>query len=93
MGNHRGIPYKGTSESHNTHQIKVTCWVPNGMKSKAEDRLIRLRNNVVDLVDCLAIRMPNGNGRTGGVGLMFSYGHKKKTEKYATIRPRPREII
>jgi hypothetical protein len=27
----------------------------------------------------------------GGVGLMFSYGHKKETEKYATIRAHPRE--
>jgi hypothetical protein len=51
-----------------------------------------MRNNIIDLVDCSATRMPNGNGRKGGVGLMFSYGHKKETEKYATIRPRPREI-
>jgi hypothetical protein len=93
MGNHRGIPYKGTSKCRNTHQIKVTCWVPNGMKSQAEDRLIKMRNNIVDLVDKSAIRMPNGNGRSGGVGLMFSYGHKQQTEKYATIRPRPREKV
>jgi hypothetical protein len=52
-----------------------------------------MRDNIVDLVDCSAIRIPNGNGRTGGVGLMFSYGHKQPTEKYATIRPRPRENI
>jgi hypothetical protein len=51
------------------------------MKSKGEDRLIRMRNNIVDLVDHSAIRMPSGNGRKGGVGLiMFSYGHQKETE-------------
>jgi hypothetical protein len=55
------------------------------MKSQAEDCLIRMQDNIVDLIDCSAIRMPNGNGRTGGVGLMFLYGHKKQTEKYATI--------
>jgi hypothetical protein len=25
VGNQKGIPYKGTSECRNTHQIKVTC--------------------------------------------------------------------
>jgi hypothetical protein len=32
-----------------------------------------------------------GNGRKGGVGQMFSYGHKTVTEKYASIRIRPGE--
>jgi hypothetical protein len=40
QGNHHGIPY-----------IKVSCWTPNGMRCESEDSLIRLQNNIIDLVD------------------------------------------
>jgi hypothetical protein len=89
QGNHLGIPYQGTLEHRNKHHIKVSCWTPNGMRCESEDSLIRLRNNIIDLVDRSVIRFPMGNGRKGGVGRMFSYGHKKVTEKYASIRLRP----
>jgi hypothetical protein len=51
QGNHLGIPYRGTSEHLNKHHIKVSCWTPNGMRCESEDSLIRLRNNIIDLVD------------------------------------------
>jgi hypothetical protein len=91
QGNHRGIPYRGTLEHRNKHHIKVSCWIPNGMKCTGKDCLIRMRNNIINLVDRSLTRFPTRNGRKGGVGQMFSYGHKTVTEKYASIRKRPGE--
>jgi hypothetical protein len=91
QGNHRGIPYRGTLEHRNKHHIKVSCWIPNGMKCTGEDCLIRMQNNIIDLVDRSNTRFPVGNGRKGGVGQMFSYGHKTVTEKYASIQKCPSE--
>jgi hypothetical protein len=61
------------------------------MKSSSDESLIGMRNNIIDLVDRSGTRFPTGNGRAGGMGQMFSYGHKTVTEKYASIRTHPGE--
>ena len=98
LGDHLGMPYKGTNEHPNRHLIKVSCWVPDNLQNKNKDMnkidqsLVRLRNNIIDLIDRSKKRVPKGNARKESEGLMWGYGHRSMTETFVTVRSRPREV-